>query len=240
MSTNAFSQLLGRKQPIRFHNRLFGMDPFGFNGVEPGALSGQEERQDAHALARLFDLLVVLADPGANHFTDVPGGIVPDQEPVTRALGCQALTTILQELNADRTHRTSRDEAQPGLGTVGILRGSCLPQDAIAGQGPGVRVVLLPALFDQANGMLCTLPGVETGLGKATPPYFVQKADGPVGLLASISNQAVTSFFLSRYCGSGLLIQCLARFQLVFKDLSARRTLSSETSVGVIPRSKLT
>src|SRR5215467_9628821 len=127
VSTNALSYLLGRKQPIRFHDSFFGIDPFGFNGVESGALRGQEERQDAHAFARLFDLLVVLSDPGADHQASVPGGIVPDQEPVALALSHQALTTILQELNAESTHRTTRDEAQPDLGTLRSLRGSGLP-----------------------------------------------------------------------------------------------------------------
>src|SRR5512135_2666623 len=88
--------------------------------------------------------------------------------------------------------------------------------------------------------MLLILPSVQVRLGKAAPPDFVQKADDPLWVLAGIRNQAVTSFFLSRYCGSGLVIQCLARFQLVLSRLRARRTLSSETSVWVIPCSKLT
>jgi len=37
-----------------------------------------------------------------------------------------------------------------------------------------------------------------------------------------------------------LVIQCLARFHLVFRRLSARRTLSSETNSGMVPCSKLT
>jgi hypothetical protein len=104
-------------------------------------LSGQEERQDAHAFACLFHLLGVLTDPGANHEASVPGGIVPNQEPVALALGCQALTTLLQELTTESTHWPSRNAAQPDLRTVGLVRGPCLPQDdhrgsfaAVAGQ----------------------------------------------------------------------------------------------------------
>ncbi len=68
--------------------------------------------------------------------------------------------------------------------------------------------------------MLLVLPGMHTGQGKATPPDFILKSDGPGGLLAGPSNQSVTSrFFFNRYCGSGLVIQCLARFQLVFSRL---------------------
>ena len=67
MSTNAFSRLLGREQAIRFDHRLPGMDALGLDGLEPRALGGQEAGQDAHAFACLFDLLVVLANPPANH-----------------------------------------------------------------------------------------------------------------------------------------------------------------------------
>src|SRR5260370_40726415 len=88
--------------------------------------------------------------------------------------------------------------------------------------------------------MVFVLPGVHARQGKATPPHLVEEPDRPARLLASPSNQAVTGVFFSRYCGSGLVIQCLARFQLVFSRLSARRTLSSETSWEMIPCSKLT
>src|SRR6266567_2077941 len=92
VSTNALSQLLGREQAIRFYHSLLGVDPLRLDGVEPRALGGQEERQNANAFPRLLDLLVVLPNPTPNHFADMPGGIIPDQEPVALALGSQTLT----------------------------------------------------------------------------------------------------------------------------------------------------
>jgi hypothetical protein len=61
-----------------------------------------------------------------------------------------------------------------------------------------------------------------------------------VGCWLVASNQSVASVFFRRYCGSGLVIQCLARFQLVLRRLRAQRTLSSEMGAPMMPCSKLT
>ena len=118
----------------------------------------------------------------------MPGGIVPHQQPVPLALGYQALATVLQKLGANGTHQPSRDKAQPDLRTIRVVERSRLPQNAIAGERLGVRVVLLPGLFDQANRMLFALPNVNKGLAKIAPPDFVQKADRKLllGLLSYI------------------------------------------------------
>jgi len=42
------------------------MHPFGFNGIEPGALDREEEGQDAYPGTLLFDLMVMLLDPNVN------------------------------------------------------------------------------------------------------------------------------------------------------------------------------
>src|SRR5215471_15761233 len=75
MGTNAFSQLLGREHSIRLHDGLLRMDPLRFNRVEPGALCGEQERQDTYPLTRPLDLLIVGADPGAHGLALMPGGI---------------------------------------------------------------------------------------------------------------------------------------------------------------------
>src|SRR6266516_8113088 len=240
VGTDPFSQLASGKQAIEFDYVTLGMHPFGFNGIEPGTLGGQQERQNPNALACLLDLLVVLANPGANGLALVPGGIIPDQEPVGLALLEQALTAPVQELSGESAHRSSRDKAQPHLVPLRILWGPLLPQNAITGQRFGVGISLLPGLFDEADWVIQVLPSVHARQGKAAPPDLIQEADGPGRLAAGPGNQAVASVFFCRYCGSGLVIQCLARFQLVFKRLRARRTLSSETSQGMIPCSKLT
>ena len=79
------------------------VDPFGFNRLLPGTLGGHQEGQDPHAFARLFDLSVVGADPGPHRLALVPGGIIPNQEPMRLAVLAQPLTTPLQELDGDGT-----------------------------------------------------------------------------------------------------------------------------------------
>ncbi len=240
VGTDPFSQKLRRQQSIVLNHVAFAMHPFGLNRIEPGALRGQSERQNANPFARLFDLLVVLANPGANGLTLVPGGIIPDQEPVVLALLQQALTAPVQKPYRDGADGASRDEAQPHVVSLRLFWGSLLPQDAITGQCLGIGIPLLPGLLHQAHGMVLVLPGVQARQGKATPPHLVEEASGPVRLATGPGDQPVARFFFSWYCGSGLVIQCLARFQLVFRRLRARRTLSLDTSLGMMPCSKLT
>src|ERR1700692_167839 len=102
VSTDPLSQLFSGQQAISLNDVAFAVDPFGLNRVEPRTLRWQQERQDTHACPGLLDLLVVLANPGANSLTLVPGGIIPDQEPVGLALLEQPLTTPIQELRGDR------------------------------------------------------------------------------------------------------------------------------------------
>src|SRR6266851_4579109 len=78
VSTNTFSQKLRREQPIGFHNNLLRMDPLRLDRVEPRTFGGQKEGQNAHALALLLDLLVVLTNPGTHHLTHMKGGVIPD------------------------------------------------------------------------------------------------------------------------------------------------------------------
>lgn len=92
VGTDALRQLTSRKQAIEFHDVALGMDPFGFNRVQPGTLGRQQERQDAHAFARLLDLLIVRPYPGPYGLALMPGGVIPDQEPVGLALLAQTFT----------------------------------------------------------------------------------------------------------------------------------------------------
>ncbi len=80
MSTNPFSQLLSREQPIGFHNGLLRMDPLRLDRVEPRTFGGQKEGQNAHAFALLLDLLIVLTNPGAHHLAHMKGGVIPDEQ----------------------------------------------------------------------------------------------------------------------------------------------------------------
>jgi hypothetical protein len=203
VSTDALGQVLGGKQAIVLNHVAFAMHPFGLNWVEPRALRRQQEGQDPHAAARLLDLLVVLANPGANGLTLMPGGILPDQEPVGLALLEQTLAAPVQELRADRAYRSSADKTQPHLLAPGLLWGPLLPEHAITSQRFGIRVPFLEGLFDEADRMLLVLPSVHARQGKATPPHLVLEADSPGRLLAGPGDQAVASVFLGDTVGRG-------------------------------------
>src|SRR5207245_10648102 len=81
VGTDPLRQLASGKPAIMLDYVALGMHPFGFNGIEPGTLRRQQERQNPHALVRLFALLVVLADPGTNRLTIVGGRMITDKEP---------------------------------------------------------------------------------------------------------------------------------------------------------------
>src|SRR5260370_13705432 len=240
MTTNALSQLLSRKKPVGLNHGTLAMDPLRFNRVEPGTFGRQKARKDADALALSFHLGVVFTYPTADELAHMPGGIVPNEQPSRFPPGLQLLTPALQKLRGDVTHGTPCHKTQRHLIADRLLCWTALPQNAIARQGFGIGVSLLPGVLHQTHRMVFVLPGVHARQGEATPPHLVEIANGPVRLRTSPGDQAVASVFFSRYCGSGLVIQCLARFQLVFSRLSARRTLSSETSWEMIPCSKLT
>jgi hypothetical protein len=239
MSTNALGQLFDGKPPIGFHNSLPGMHPLGLNRVEPGTFGGQKERQDAHPFMRLLDPAVVLTNPGLHVLTVVPGGVIPDQQKACLAPSLQVGTDPLQKLGGDGADRTAIHKPQRHLTAE---RGSCwtvLPKHPIAGKGFWIGIMLLPDLFHQTDRIVFALPGIEGGQSKPAPPHLIQKANRPVWLLTTPADQPIAGVFFTRYCGSGLVIQCLARFQLFPNRLRARRTLSPETGLGVSPCWKL-
>jgi hypothetical protein len=124
VGTDPFSQLLGSEQAIVLNDVAFAIHPFRLNPIELGTLKRQQERQDAHAFAALLDLLIVLTNPGANRLTLVPGGVIPDQEPVGLASFRQAVTAPHQELRGDGAHgsprHTKRSHICSCLGCSGV------------------------------------------------------------------------------------------------------------------------
>ena len=128
MRTDPLRQLFGRKQPIEFNDGSLAMHPLGLDGIEPGAFRWESKGQDAHTFARLFDLLIVFSDPGSHDLADMPGSIVPDEQPGSFALSRQPFAAPVEKLGGDVAHRTPRDKAQPHLGAIRVLRGSLLPQ----------------------------------------------------------------------------------------------------------------
>ncbi len=92
VGANALGQLLGREQSVGFDHGAFAMHPFGFDGIEPGTLRGQKQRQNAHAFASELDLLVVVSAPTPHDLAVMPGGVIPDQQPRPFALTLQFAT----------------------------------------------------------------------------------------------------------------------------------------------------
>jgi hypothetical protein len=67
-----------------------------------------------------------------------------------------------------------------------------------------VGIALLPALFDQVDGLIAVLPSGQARQGKAAPPHLIQEANGPGRLAAGPSHQAVARVFLSRVLRVGV------------------------------------
>src|SRR5437588_4410023 len=99
--TNTFSQLLCRKQPIGFDDSSLGMHPFGFDRIEPGTLRWEPKGQDTDPFASLFDLVIMFSDPGVHDFADMPGSVVPDQQPSLFALHRKPSTAPVEKLGGN-------------------------------------------------------------------------------------------------------------------------------------------
>src|SRR6266487_1872912 len=233
--TNSLGQLLGGKQAILLDHIAFGMNPLRLNRIEPGTFGRQKKGQNTHPFALLLDLLVVLSDPGLHQLAHVKGGIIPNQQPVGLALHLQLGATPLQKLGGESTHRATINKAQRHVTAERITGRSLLPKDSITGESLWVGIILLPDLLHQTNRMIFTLPRLHQRQCEPAPPDLIQKPDGPARLRACPGDQAIARRFFLKYRGSGLVIQCLARFQLIPNFLSVWRMVSELTSRFVQP-----
>jgi len=236
---NSVSQGLLRKRSIRFKNSAFTVCPFGFNRVEPGAFDRQKTDQNSHPFSRSFDRAIVFTNPGTYSLAGVPTSIVPNHGQNRLAQGFDFLAAPLQKLNGHTAHRSSINKTQKHFLKSQIR--ACHPsqKDAIASQGFWIRIIFLFGLLYQSQRLSFFTPTRQFRLGKAAPPGFILKAPYPTMLLRQ-RNDAVARLFLRSYSGSGLVIQCLARFQETCKRFKACRTQSSLTCRAVIPSAKLT
>ena len=198
MIINAFRQLLSRQEAVRFDHCPLAVDPLGFNRVEPGALAGQQTRQNADAAAGLLNLLVVSLDPAPNLLALMPGSIVPDQQQGRLALGGQPLTTPGQELRGDGTDGTTAHKPQQHLLRYVVVGSN---QQAITGQGLRVGIVFSQGQFLQPQRLIRFGPAMQTGIGQPAPPDFIGEAQGPGRLALAQPDQAVSLFFLTRTPG---------------------------------------
>jgi len=194
IGTDALSEPLSGKQPIMFDDMTFAVNPLWLDRIQPGTFGGQKEGQDVNAFARLLDLRVLFSDPGAYHVRAMPGGIIPNQQPVAFALLGEALTAPVEKWDGDPTFWAPRDLAHPHLGAIRLVRGSLLPQHSVASEGFGIGIAFLPHLLDQPHRMIVALPRVKTRQCKAAPPHLVEEANGPIRTRAGICDQAITLF----------------------------------------------
>src|SRR5207245_3764909 len=237
---DALDELMGGQQAGGLDHPALAMDPLGLNGIQPRALDRQVVGHDPHAAAGQFDLPVVAPNPRPDLATDVPGRVVPDQQQCGLAEWLQLRAATGQVLRGQRTDRAASDEAQPAflVPAAGGLRPA--DQQPIASQGFGIGIVVRDRLFDQPQGLVHLGPGVQGWVRQARPPGLILKAERPRRVGLRQADQAVACAFFRAYAGSGLVSQCLARFQPTPRRLSARRIVSPLTRSGSSPCSKLT
>src|SRR3954451_25030611 len=205
------------------------MQPARLDRIEPGAFHRQPTHQDPDPAGALHRA-VMRPNPRLHGPADVPGGIVPHQHPHALALRSEPAGTPGQKVRGDAADRAAFDKAQQHSILVG-------PQQPVAGQSFGLRIVLRPCFGFEPQRLA---PGVHRRLRQAAPPDLVGIAHHPLRVAARQADQAVTPVFLSAYCGSGLVIQVLARRQPTPSRLSASRMVSRLTRSAVIPCSAQT
>src|SRR5829696_7685594 len=108
-------QLVSRQQPLGLYDLALAMDPLGLHRVEPRALFGQKAAYDPHSAAAVFDREVVRGDPPSELFGDVPGSVVPDQNPYTLARRLKLLAAPRKEAGGYGAHGPPLHEAHPHL-----------------------------------------------------------------------------------------------------------------------------
>ena len=156
VATHPIDHLLSGQEPRWFNDRPFAMHPFRLNRIQPGALGGQETRQDAHALAFLLDLPIVRSDPGRTARLRCQEALSHTSSQTGRAVSCSCHNTT-PGIGRDRADRATRDEAQPDLLGLGCLA----HQQAVTRQGFGIGIIGRDCLFDQVQGLLRLAPGMQ-------------------------------------------------------------------------------
>src|SRR5260370_13044267 len=142
------------------------MHPLRLDGVELGTFGGQKERQNPNAFALLLDLAVVLTNPDTYLFADMPGGVIPNQQPGGLALRLQSGATPLQKLGRYGADLATCDETQRHLLADRIRWRALLPKHPIAGEGFRVGIPFFPGLFHQSDRLVLILPGMYASQGK--------------------------------------------------------------------------
>jgi len=237
--TNTFRKFIGRERSIWLDNPPLTMSPFRFNRVEPGTLDWQVTDQDSHPLTTALDSLIVFPYPTTHLFADMPRRVIPYHSQHRLVHRHQLLATPFKELDGNVTDGASVYETQQDSLIRLPIFFHPVQQHTITRQRFRIWVIFYLVLFNQTQRLPWLDPGRQAGLGKTAPPSLVLKAPGPSGLLRQC-DYSVARLFFRTYSGSGLVIQCLARFQEMLERFRAMRMQSSLTNRGVIPVAKLT
>jgi hypothetical protein len=179
----------------------------------------------------------VLASPVLHGMAAGPRRVVPHHQPSGAAL-CRSLGGApRQDIAGDGTPGPPRDKPEPPL----VRRLGAWPhQPALTRQGLGIGIVRGEGQLLQLIRGLGLCPPLVMGLGQPTPPHCVANTQRPRGGDHGALEQLVTPFFFRADAGSGLVIQCVARFHDTRKRRRATRMASSLTSRGVSPWATLT
>src|SRR5919199_1593183 len=132
---DALDEFGGWQQTSRFDDAALAMDPLGFDGIQPRRLDRQIARHDPHPGAGQFDLAVVATDPGPDLMTDMPGGVVPDQQQRCLPERLQLGAAPRQVLRSEPTDRAAIHKAEPGFLVPAAGGLSPADQQAVARQG---------------------------------------------------------------------------------------------------------
>ena len=224
--TDALFRFLACKFPRGLANGPLAMHPLRLNPVEPRAFGRQLAPHETTAAVALHTS-VMRRDPGAHFAADRPRGIVPDDEERLFAFVRQAGGQPFEKAGRDRTDGASVHKTSPHSLRVHTPH-------AVTGERFGLRIMLISGELHQAQ-RLASSPGVQVRVGQAAPPHFIGESSHPFGVHLDQADQAIPRFFFRVYWGSGLVIQCLARFQLAPSRLMARRIVSSLMSRPVRP-----
>src|SRR5215211_5730192 len=231
----SLGQLVSCEQPLGLYNLALAMNPVGLHRVEPRTLLGQKAAYDPHSRAAVFDLTVVRGNPPSYLFRDVPGSVLPDQNPYPLACRLELLAAPRKEAGSYPAHGAAIHKAQPHLLELRHI-------EPVAGDGlrSFAGVVFGDRLLHQAQGLSSIAPTAQSRSGQPAEPGLVQETYDPLGEALGEANQPVAPPFFLWYSGSGLVIQRLARSQRTPILSKVARMVSPVIRLFVSPSSKLT
>src|SRR4051794_1665998 len=113
--TDPLGKLVGAQQTLGLDHLPFAVNPFGFDGVQPRALLGQQTAYDPHAFTALFDLAVMFSEPAPDLAAYDPTASVPHEQQTLPAKSFEHSATPLEESGRYPTHGSPAHDPDPPL-----------------------------------------------------------------------------------------------------------------------------